>query len=71
MKDLNNNLFAIGVVSGCPEVARVVSFNQDIPNAYIAMDPENVNLDFQTTLKVKTLEVRQDRNSAEKKFIII
>ena len=57
LKDLNSNLFAIGVVPGCPDIARVVSFRQDVPNGYIAMSPVDVDESFQTTLKVKTVEV--------------
>ncbi len=33
-----------------------MSFASDEPDAYIAMDPVNVDQDFETTMKIKTLE---------------
>ena len=38
------------------QVARIVSFPQDVTGSYIAMDPVNVDQDFQATMKIKTLE---------------
>ena len=36
---------------------RIVSFNrEETPNAFLAMDPVNVNTNFEATLKIKTLE---------------
>ena len=37
-------------------MARIVSFASDAQDAYIAMDPVNVDQDFETTMKIKTLE---------------
>ena len=35
----------------------LVSFDrEETPNAFLAVDPENVNTNFEATLKIKTLE---------------
>lgn len=35
-------------------MARIISFNEDSENSYIALDPTQVENKFQTTLKIKT-----------------
>ncbi len=56
IRDINDYRYARGVLPGCPEIARIVSFTTDIRDGYIAMDPVSIDAEFQTTMKVKTRE---------------
>ena len=55
-RDLNNNKLALNVIPGCQTVSRIVSFSGDVGNSFIAMDPVDVNTDFEMTMKVKGSE---------------
>lgn len=53
-RNINDNKLALNVVPGCTEISRIVSF--DGKNSFIAMEPVNVNSDFQMTMKMKSIE---------------
>ncbi len=40
----------------CLQIARIVSFAEDDDSAYIAMDPVNVDENFQATMKIKSTQ---------------
>ena len=54
-RDINNdNIEARGVLPGCPEMARVISFDPNVPKSYLALESINIDLNFEMTMKIKT-----------------
>ena len=55
-RDLNDYKEAKDILPGCPDIVRIVSFERDVPNSYIAMEPVSIDEDFEMTFKIKGKE---------------